>query len=105
MNIRRVNRIAAAVTAMLAGSAEFVSASVADEAPHRLLHAIAGWTAPVAPAPPAAARSDSSAFDHLVMELTAAMLTRRKAAARATEEHLDSPSNQAVTGAIRISAS
>jgi hypothetical protein len=39
------------------------------------------------------------------MELTAAMLTRRKAAARTTGEHLDSPSNQAVTGASSNSAS
>jgi opacity protein-like surface antigen len=49
--------------------------------------------------------SRSAAADHRVMALTAAMLTRRKAEARATEEHLDSPRSQAVTGASRISAS
>jgi hypothetical protein len=42
---------------------------------------------------------------HVVMELTAAMLTRRNAAARVTEEHRDSPSSHAVTGANRISVS
>jgi hypothetical protein len=39
------------------------------------------------------------------MELTAAMLTRLNAAARVTEEHRDSPSSHAVTGASRISVS